>query len=93
MRSSTLEFHSIEAAQRWLDANPNYRNPHSDHARYVATYGAPAGRCVKDCMVAAAMFNLDRSLGETSWPYWTSLKMAARRLSSALAVHHPRTFG
>jgi len=66
-----LEFSSIEAAQRWLDAHRPLPRAHG------SIYGASVERCVRDLYQAKT---------------FTQLKMAARRLSSALAYHHPQMF-
>lgn len=80
-----LDFPSIESAQRWLDENGGRYHradteDRNDIGGYACRYGLEAARCMHDCVEAA------------NWGTFTQLKMAARRLSNALAYHHPATF-
>lgn len=67
-----MDFASMEAAQRWLDAGNRHVRNHNSH------YGVSVERCTLDCWRAKTP---------------TQLKMAARRLSNALAYHYPEVFG
>lgn len=80
------DFHSLEVAQRWLDQNRGRRWAN------VLTWPWPIGKCLDDCQREASMCEIDQ--GEWNNHLNTvRFRMAARRLSNALAVHHPQMFG
>lgn len=70
------DFHSLDAAQKWLDQN---RDDITVNIRaYRELYGASPARCMIDCFA------------DSRHP--VRLRMAARRLSAALASKHPQFY-
>lgn len=80
------DFATMDAAQKWLDAQDGGRAPYVERDAYVAKYGAVAARCAFDTMLASVYAREQFEHG------WTAFKMAARRQSNALASLWPATF-